>query len=190
MLNMSGHFLFKCYLGKIQFIISFLLILIAVTISLAEKSREGWFSGFSFSFLPTHEPSDFSYYEIQGVYLNNLVDHKDIIRLMAGFGGAMGLLRHKSEISFFINAKFEIGPSFYKDIFMIVLSTGPAIFTRHRFSNHDFGGPLSFFSSVGLNIIPFWKICIAYRLQHMSNANLFRTNHRLNLHIIELNYLF
>ncbi len=110
----------------------------AATISLAEKSREGWFSGFSFSFLPTHEPSDFSYYEIQGVYLNNLVNHKDVIHLMAGFGGAMGLLRHKSEISFFINAKFEIGPSFYKDIFMIVLSTGPAIFTRHRFSNHKF----------------------------------------------------
>jgi len=119
-----------------------------------------------------------------------VASYKDIIGFWIGFGGAMGLLRHKSEYSFFINAKFETGPSFYKDIFMIVLSTGPALITRSRFSNHDFGGPLSFFSSAGLNILPFWRISIAYRLQHMSNANLFRTNHRLNLHILELNYHF
>lgn len=187
---MSGLYLFGCYLKKVLFIISFLLILLTTTISFAEKSREGWFSGFSFSFLPTHDPSDFSYYEIQGVYLNKLVSHKDVIGLLAGFGGATGFLRHNSEYSFFINVKFEVGPSLYKDVFMIVLSTGPALITRSRFSNHDFGGPLSFFSSVGLNILPFWRISIAYRLQHMSNANLFRKNHRLNLHIIELNYLF
>lgn len=187
---MTGLHLFGFYPKKIPFIISFVLILLAPIISLAENSREGWFSGFSFSFLPTHNPSDFSYYEIQGVYLNKLVSQKEVISLLAGFGGAMGLLRHKSEYSFFINGKFEVGPSFYKDIFMIVLSTGPALITRSRFSNHDFGGPLSFFSSAGLNILPFWRISIAYRLQHMSNANIFRTNHRLNLHIIELNYLF
>ena len=174
---------------KARFIVSS-FVLLTITISFAEKSREGWLSGFSFSFLPTHDPSDFSYYEVQGVYLSKLVSRKEIISLVAGFGGAMGLLRHKKEYSFFINAKFEVGPSLYKDIFMIVLSTGPAVITRFRFSNHDFGGPLSFFSSVGLNFLPLWRISVAYRLQHMSNANLFRTNHRLNLHIIELNYHF
>lgn len=98
--------------------------------------------------------------------------------------------KHKDEYSFIMNVKFELGPSFYEDIFMIVFTTGPALITRSRFSNQDVGGPLSFLSSAGINLIPFWRISIAYRLQHMSNANLFRTNHRLNLHILELNYLF
>lgn len=97
---MSGLYLIEYYPKKNLFSISFLLILMAVTTSLAENSREGWFGGFSFSFLPSHNPTDFSYYEIQGVYLNNLASHKDFISLMAGFGGAMGLLQHKNEYSF------------------------------------------------------------------------------------------
>lgn len=146
--------------------------------------------GFALSFLPTDQPSDFSYYEVQGVYLNKLAGQKNFVSLFAGFGGATGLLIHKDEFSFIMNVKFELGPTFYKDIFMLVFTTGPALITRSRFSNQDFGGPLSFLSSAGINIIPFWRISIAYRLQHMSNANLFRTNHRLNLHILEFNYLF
>ena len=185
---MSGLYLFECCLKKARFIVSFLFVLLTITISFAEKSREGWLSGFSFSFLPTHDPSDFSYYEVQGVYLSKLVSRKEIISLVAGFEEQWGFCGTK-RILFFINAKFEVGPSLYKDIFMIVLSTGPAVITRFRFSNHDFGA-IIVFSSVGLNFLPLWRISVAYRLQHMSNANLFRTNHRLNLHIIELNYHF
>jgi hypothetical protein len=163
---------------------------VLITSGNTRENSVGWMGGFSFSFIPLTETENFNYFEFQGIYFLNVAHYKDNISLMIGYGGAIGLLHHIDENSLLLNAKIEMGPSLFNDVIMPLFSTGPAIITRYRFSNHDFGGPITFLTSVGVCLKPVWKINLTYRLQHMSNADLFRKNHRLNLHIIELNYHF
>ncbi len=167
-----------------------LLIILVIFCKSSKGNSAGLMGGFSFSFIPSNEPENFNYFELQGIYFQNVAHHNDNIALMIGYGGAIGLLHHINENSLLINAKIEIGPSLFNDVVMPLFSTGPAVITRYRFSNHDFGGPLTFLTSVGVRIKPVWKISLTYRLQHMSNADIFRKNHRLNLHVLELNYHF
>lgn len=65
----------------------------------------------------------------------------------------------------------------------------PAWLVRHHFGTDDFGGPLQFASHVGL-AFELGPLILSYRLQHMSNAHLFKKNPGLDLHLIGLGMRF
>ncbi len=62
---------------------------------------------------------------------------------------------------------------------------GPALLSRHDFGEEDFGGVLQFISHAALRWRPCACCSLGYRVQHMSNAGLYRSNPGLNLHMLQ-----
>lgn len=50
----------------------------------------------------------------------------------------------------------------------------------------NFGGPIEFISHAGFDARVSSALAIGYRIQHMSNASLYRQNPGLNLHVLQL----
>lgn len=175
---------------KFVYIFFVILLFFVKSSCFSEINQKGWNAGISFSFLPSKNPGNFNFYEIEGSYLTDIARYEDDIIFMLGFGGATGVLHHKSENGFVIQGKVEAGLGFFNNYLMVLLSTGPGFLTRYRYKDHNFGGPLTFLSSAGMRILPWKKVGITYRFQHMSNAHLFKENNHLNLHILGLNYFF
>ncbi len=66
----------------------------------------------------------------------------------------------------------------------------PTCLSSHVFESKDLGTDIQFTSHVGLNwdFAAHWRL--GYRFQHMSNADLARSNPGLNMHLFALSYLF
>lgn len=180
------------FVRKLAYTISITLILFrGMNVFASQTKNPGkWIAGFDFSFIPTEHPKNFVQYDLQGIYLRNMAHHKKSFSFLGGFGGFVGILNHLNENALVVHPMIQFGPAFYKETIMLILSTGPAYISKSQFDNNNFGGPIEFISSVGIRVHPVWKISIAYRFQHMSNANLYRINHMLNLQVLELNYHF
>lgn len=60
----------------------------------------------------------------------------------------------------------------------VELGTGPGWIERRRFGGEDLGGPLQFTSHAGIGIRPVFlpRLGISLRIQHISNARLYRIN--------------
>jgi hypothetical protein len=101
-----------------------------------------------------------------------------------------GLLRGGGDAAFV----GSIGPGPYftglKDKISIYLGVNPTIISRHEFGDEDLGGPFQFTSHIGIDFNFAQHFAIGYRLQHMSNFIFYDENPGLNLHLIEIGYLF
>ena len=66
----------------------------------------------------------------------------------------------------------------------------PTFLTGHVFESKDLGTDIQFTSHVGLSwdFATHWRL--GYRFQHMSNADLARSNPGLNMHLFALSYVF
>jgi len=66
----------------------------------------------------------------------------------------------------------------------------PTFLTSHVFESKDLGTDIQFTSHVGLywDFASHWRL--GYRFQHMSNADLARSNPGLNMHLFALSYVF
>lgn len=73
---------------------------------------------------------------------------------------------------------------------ILVLSTGPSLYSEDDFDGFDIGSNLQFTSSIGLklNIDAGWSV--EYRFQHTSNAGFGDPNPGLNMHVIGLGYSY
>jgi len=87
-----------------------------------------------------------------------------------------------------------LGPGLYltrlEGIVEISIGINPTIISKHKLGDENLGGPIQFTTHVGLNFIFTNHVHIGYRLQHMSNAVIYKHNPGLNTHMIELGYRF
>jgi hypothetical protein len=65
-----------------------------------------------------------------------------------------------------------------------------ALLSKNKFGQHDFGGPLQFVGHIGINFKLRKNLSAGYAFEHMSNANIYHKNGSLNMHVLELSYLF
>ncbi len=86
------------------------------------------------------------------------------------------------------------GPSFglHRARLPLAVEAGvsPTVITHHDFQSKDFGSFFQFTSHIGLSCQIVSHFVIAYQIQHMSNAGIAQPNPGLNLHVIELRYIF
>jgi lipid A 3-O-deacylase len=106
------------------------------------------------------------------------------------FEANAGLLRGGKESAFV----GSIGPgvcfTFLKEIIDISMGINPTIISQHKFGDENLGGPIEFTSHIGINFNLGRRFTIGYRLQHMSNAVLYKHNPGLNMHMLEAGYRF
>ncbi len=68
---------------------------------------------------------------------------------------------------------------------------GLAYFSRHKFGEQDFGGPVQFVATMGVRIHPFSHVYTGVRFQHVSDAGLYGSSSLgVDLYILELGYRF
>lgn len=69
------------------------------------------------------------------------------------------------------------------------LGSRPTIISEHDFDRDQFGGPFQFTSHAGLGI-SYREMELTYKIQHMSNAGIYRPNDGLDIHVVELGWRF
>jgi hypothetical protein len=88
----------------------------------------------------------------------------------------------------------SIGPGIYfsgfNDRISILMGVNPTVISKHTFGDEDLGGPIQFTSHIGVDFNFVRHFAIGYRFQHMSNFVFYDPNPGLNLHMIEIGYLF
>jgi hypothetical protein len=88
----------------------------------------------------------------------------------------------------------SVGPglhlSGFNDHIRIFMGVNPTVIGEHAFGDEDLGGPLQFTSHAGIDFNVFRHVAFGYRFQHMSNLVFYDTNPGLNLHMIEVGWLF
>ena len=101
-----------------------------------------------------------------------------------------GLLKGGGESAFV----GSVGPGLYfkglNDKISIFLGVNPTIISKHEFGDEDLGGPAQFTSHISIDYNFATSLAIGYRFQHMSNFVFYDPNPGLNLHMIEIGYLF
>ncbi len=79
----------------------------------------------------------------------------------------------------------------WKELVSFDAGGGVAYFSRHKFGEQDFGGPVQFVATMGVRINPFSHAYTGIRLQHMSDAGLYGSSSLgVDLYILELGYRF
>ncbi len=79
----------------------------------------------------------------------------------------------------------------WKELVSFDVGGGVAYFSRHKFGEQDFGGPVQFVATMGVRINPFAHAYTGVRLQHISDAGLYGSSSLgVDLYILELGYRF
>jgi len=88
----------------------------------------------------------------------------------------------------------SIGPGFnytgLNDKVSILIGVNPTVISKQTFGDEDLGGPIQFSSHLGIDLNIVRHFTMGYRFQHMSNFVLYHPNPGINLHMIEISYLF
>ena len=108
-------------------------------------------------------------------------------RLGSRLEGSLGLLWCRQSQAGLVAA---FGPALVVDSparrWQFEIGLSPALLSRHRFAEEDFGGAFQFITHGAI----LWRfspgVLVGYRGQHMSNAGLHSKNPGLNLHLIQL----
>jgi hypothetical protein len=79
----------------------------------------------------------------------------------------------------------------WKELVSFDAGGGVAYFSRHKFGEQDFGGPVQFVATIGARINPFSHVYTGVRLQHFSDAGLYGSSSLgMDMYILELGYRF
>jgi hypothetical protein len=101
-----------------------------------------------------------------------------------------GMLKGGSESAFV----GSIGPGLYitgfKDKVSILMGVNPTVISKQNYGDEDLGGPIQFTSHIGIDFNIVRHFAMGYRFQHMSNFVFYHPNPGLNMHMIEISYLF
>jgi hypothetical protein len=65
-----------------------------------------------------------------------------------------------------------------------------AYLSRYRFDGKHLGGRMQFISHLGIEYLLQPQLGLGYRLQHMSNADLYAENPGVDLHLLQIGYRF
>lgn len=101
---------------------------------------------------------------------------------------AAGVLEAGSATSAFY---FSAGPSVSasRSWFFSEMGVSPTVIEKHVLGQVNLGGEFQFtsYAAVGVRVSGF---SVAYRIQHMSNADIYNNNPGVDLHVLELGYRF
>ena len=101
-----------------------------------------------------------------------------------------GLLKGGGDSAFVGSIGSGLNFSGFKDRISIVMGLNPTVISEHTFGDEDLGGPIQFTSHIGVDFNLVRHFAIGYRFQHMSNFVFYDSNPGLNLHMIEIGYIF
>jgi len=101
-----------------------------------------------------------------------------------------GALRGGGETGFIGSVGPSIALSMVHGLILLSGGISAALLSEHQFGQENFGGPIQFVSHVGISFKLDANLGVGYRFQHMSNASIYNRNPGLELHVLELSYLF
>ena len=117
-------------------------------------------------------------------------DLSDKFNAGLGYEAAVGALAGEGEVAGYIHFGLNLELAHEDLPVVLVLQSGPSLYSEDTFGDFDIGGNIQFTSSIGLN----WQVCedwaIEYRLQHTSNAGLEDENPGLDMHAFALSHSF
>ncbi len=102
----------------------------------------------------------------------------------------VGLLKGGGETAFVGSVGPGIRFTGFQDSISILIGINPTIISQHTFGDEDLGGTFQFTSHAGLDFNFARNFAIGYRFQHMSNFVFYDPNPGLNLHMIEIGFIF
>ena len=74
--------------------------------------------------------------------------------------------------------------------FSMLAGMGAGLQSREQYGDTDFGGPFYFLFQAGFSYWLTPSLSVGYRFHHESNGSIYSTNPSLNLHQIEVRFLF
>lgn len=106
------------------------------------------------------------------------------------FDVSAGALERDRQYAFCGSAGPSLALGMFSDRFTLDGGVEAGGVTRHDFKARDLGGPFLFTLHGGASVVLGWNLALGYRFQHLSNADLYDKNPGLNLHCLEIKYLF
>jgi hypothetical protein len=101
-----------------------------------------------------------------------------------------GALRGGGDTGFICSVGPSIALSMAHGLILLDGGINAALLSEHQFGRENFGGPIQFVTHVGISFKLGANLGVGYRFQHMSNASIYKRNPGLELHVLELSYLF
>ena len=141
--------------------------------------------------LPPTEKEDFQQYDAYAIMqLPWIFSESPIPNLTWQLMGSAGALRGDDETAFI--STLTTGFAYYNPEWRILLDMGLGVagVSRHHFGRQDIGGPFQFIAHGGGGFEIFKKTILGYRFHHMSDATIFGSSRGVDLHMIDLRYLF
>ncbi len=141
--------------------------------------------------LPPTEKEDFQQYDAYAIMqLPWIFSESPIPNLTWQLMGSAGALRGDDETAFI--STLTTGFAYHNPEWRILLDMGLGVagVSRHQFGRQDIGGPFQFIAHGGGGFEIFKKTILGYRFHHMSDATIFGSSRWVDLHMIDLRYLF
>ena len=141
--------------------------------------------------LPPTEKEDFQQYDIFAtMQLPWIFGESPSPNLSLQLMGSAGALRGDGETGFI--STLTTGFAYYNPEWRLLLDmgVGVALISQYKFGRQDIGGPFQFIAHGGGGFEVFKKTIIGYRFHHMSDATIYGNSRGVDLHMIELRYLF
>jgi len=101
-----------------------------------------------------------------------------------------GLLRGGGESALVGSAGPGINFSGFGGKIDIPLGVNATFISDHTLGDVDLGGKIQFTSHIGLSFNFSRHLMLGYRLQHMSNAGIYKPNPGVNIHLLAIGYRF
>jgi lipid A 3-O-deacylase len=112
------------------------------------------------------------------------------LQLLTRVDVSAGALKREGDLGFIAT----LGPTLALRMFSerVDIDVGVALtyLERHLYHGRDLGGAFQFTSHGGVSVLIIWDTAIGYRIEHISNANIYPSNPGINFHMLELKHRF
>ncbi len=125
-------------------------------------------------------------------YLQTLPWQKDLCsnaKVYTRLDAGVGYIDTKSRNGGWLAVGGDVVLSMLEGAWEIDAGTRPTLLSRYEFEDDRFGGVLQFTSHIGTAVVV-KNAVLSYRLQHTSNANIYKDNTGLDLHMVGLGLRF
>lgn len=104
--------------------------------------------------------------------------------------GSAGALRSNGETGFITT--LTTGLAYHNPEWRILLDMGIGVglISQYRFGRQDIGGPFQFIAHGGAGVELVKKTVVGWRFHHMSDATIYGSSRGVDLHMLELRYVF
>ena len=102
-----------------------------------------------------------------------------------------GLLTAAGESGLMMTVVPELALNGWEELVTFDAGAGAGFFSNYKFGAQDFGGPVQIVATMGIRVNPFSHAYTGFRVQHFSDAGLYRSSSLgVDMYIVELGYRF